>query len=245
MVIVPPGMDPDIFQISSDYSANQKNLLSKVEQWIQKDSSGRTDREAPDFRGKTSEEFFQALQDLGETYSQRVVDADLPSRWSNIQPNEPVIIYFGKFLKAKGVGELLALSPVLFDRVPKIRFMLIGFGTFRENIEGMLQAFRDGDVDKMEACAYAGEFVEKVDVRKFFRQLTEDELRRITVTGILDHDKLKEILPLASVCVVPSKLSEAFGMVAVEALSAGVLPICNYHSGMKDVVDLLLDGMPA
>ncbi|RMD50015.1 MAG: glycosyltransferase family 1 protein, partial [Ignavibacteria bacterium] len=57
------------------------------------------------------------------------------------------------------------------------------------------------------------------------------------------HQLLSYVLPLASVCVVPSKLSEAFGMVAVEAMSAGVLPICNYHSGMKDVVDVLLKEM--
>jgi glycosyltransferase involved in cell wall biosynthesis len=44
-------------------------------------------------------------------------------------------------------------------------------------------------------------------------------------------------LPLASLTIVPSKWPEAFGMVAVEAMAAGVLPLCNYHAGLRDVVD--------
>jgi len=51
------------------------------------------------------------------------------------------------------------------------------------------------------------------------------------------HDALRELLPLASICIVPSKWPEAFGMGAVEAMAAGVLPLCNYHSGLRDVVD--------
>ena len=49
--------------------------------------------------------------------------------------------------------------------------------------------------------------------------------------------ELSEILPLASLTIVPSKWREAFGMVAVEAMAAGALPLCNYHAGLCDVID--------
>ena len=49
---------------------------------------------------------------------------------------------------------------------------------------------------------------------------------------------------MASVSVVPSKWPEAFGMVAVEAMAAGVLPLCNYHAGLRDVVDEVANTMP-
>jgi glycosyltransferase involved in cell wall biosynthesis len=44
-------------------------------------------------------------------------------------------------------------------------------------------------------------------------------------------------LPLASLTIVPSKWPEAFGMVAVEAMAAGVLPLCNDHAGLRDVIE--------
>lgn len=48
---------------------------------------------------------------------------------------------------------------------------------------------------------------------------------------------MAEILPLCTICVVPSKAAEAFGMVTVESMAAGVLPICNNHSGLADVLN--------
>ena len=35
------------------------------------------------------------------------MDADLLERFPSILPSEPVIMYFGKFLNTKGVGEVL------------------------------------------------------------------------------------------------------------------------------------------
>jgi glycosyltransferase involved in cell wall biosynthesis len=64
------------------------------------------------------------------------------------------------------------------------------------------------------------------------------------ITGILDHETLSELLPLASLAVVPSKWPEAFGMVAVEAMASGVLPLCNYHAGLRDVVDEVAAASP-
>ncbi len=55
---------------------------------------------------------------------------------------------------------------------------------------------------------------------------------------------LRELLPLASLTLVPSKWPEAFGMVAVEAMAAGVLPLCNYHAGLRDVVTEVRNSAP-
>jgi glycosyltransferase involved in cell wall biosynthesis len=42
-------------------------------------------------------------------------------------------------------------------------------------------------------------------------------------------------VPLADAVVVPSVLPEAFGMVAAEAASCGVVPIVANHSGLAEV----------
>ena len=54
-------------------------------------------------------------------------------------------------------------------------------------------------------------------------------------TGAMDHEQLQRLVPLADAVVVPSVLPEAFGMVAAEAASCGVLPIVANHSGLAEV----------
>jgi glycosyltransferase involved in cell wall biosynthesis len=53
--------------------------------------------------------------------------------------------------------------------------------------------------------------------------------------GALEHRHLRYLLPLCDVAVVPSIFPEAFGMVAAEAASAGVLPVVSAHSGLAEV----------
>jgi glycosyltransferase involved in cell wall biosynthesis len=54
-------------------------------------------------------------------------------------------------------------------------------------------------------------------------------------TGPLEHRHLRHLLPLCDVAVVPSIFPEAFGMVAAEAASAGLLPVVSAHSGLAEV----------
>jgi glycosyltransferase involved in cell wall biosynthesis len=54
-------------------------------------------------------------------------------------------------------------------------------------------------------------------------------------TGALEHRHLIHLLPLCDVSVVPSIFPEAFGMVAAEAASAGVVPVVANHSGLAEV----------
>jgi len=59
--------------------------------------------------------------------------------------------------------------------------------------------------------------------------------KRVIFTGAMDHGHLHRLVPLADAVVVPSVLPEAFGMVAAEAASCGVVPIVANHSGLAEV----------
>ena len=243
MVIVPPGMDPDVFNLAESHEANQERFRAKVASFIE--SSGSKGRNASQIMlpPKDAGDMHAALTAVGDTYDQRSVDADLLERFPTIQPNEPVIVYFGKFLNTKGVGEVITIFPQVLQEVPNARLLLVGFGGFREHIEGMLKAMAENNVDDFIAYGKAGPadgapFLDpsEEELRAMFRPLTADQRARVTATGILKHEQLGELLPLASLCVVGSKAAEAFGMVTVEAMSAGVLPLSNDHSGLSDVL---------
>ena len=111
-------------------------------------------------------------------------------------------------------------------------------------MEQLLDAFCEGNLKKALKIGKAGNFISEINIKKHFMQISEEIRKRIIITGFLNHSLLSEILPMASVCLVPSKLSEAFGMVAVEAMSCGVIPICNNHSGLKDILGILKINCP-
>jgi len=64
---------------------------------------------------------------------------------------------------------------------------------------------------------------------------------RVVFTGAMDHAQLQALVPLAEAVVVPSVLPEAFGMVAAEAASCGVIPVVSDHSGLAEVAGGLGD----
>jgi glycosyltransferase involved in cell wall biosynthesis len=66
-------------------------------------------------------------------------------------------------------------------------------------------------------------------------ELEADAPERTIFTGAMDHEHLHLLVPLADAVVVPSVLPEAFGMVAAEAASCGVVPIVAGHSGLAEV----------
>ena len=235
--IVPPGMDPDIFALNDDFEKSHSQFLEKVRARIAKNPNGRRQHAVSAPNGASGNALHKTLTEHSDTYDQRATDADLLERWPHLQADEPVILYFGKFLDTKGAGELLVTVPTILARVPQARVIFVGFGSYREHLEGMLQALATGDLESFIAYARAGNFVEEMDFSKWFRRLSPEEMSRITVTGILDHDTLRELLPLARLSVVPSKWAEPFGMVAVEAMAAGVMPLINNHAGLRDVVN--------
>ncbi len=245
--IVPPGMDENVFRPAVNFKENEETFLKLLKERITDDPSGRNANKIPlqlvDSEASPSE-IHKKLLEVGKSYNQRRVDSDLLERWSPLKEDEPIIIYFGKFLDTKGVGELMLLTPAILERVPKARFFFVGFGSYREHLEQLLFALKRGDYFLAEKVAGAGDFVKEKRVLKQFRKLTVEESNRILITGILDHQLLSQLLPLASVSLMPSTFPEAFGMVAVESMAAGVFPLTNYHSGMMDVTDTLVASIP-
>lgn len=153
------------------------------------------------------------------------------------RPATPIVGYVGKFIPQKGVHNFLAslgLTTAGFE------VTIVGYGGFERELHALDENLRAGDLD--EALELARRTQGFDDVVRFLEgsEVGDAYARRaasvdVRWTGRLDHEPLSKELPRWEICVVPSVLAEAFGMVAAEAAACGVLPIVPAHSGIGEV----------
>ena len=149
-------------------------------------------------------------------------------------PTAPFTVGFvGGLIEQKGVHHLLAALP-LVER-SHLKVVIVGAGGFQRELEALWRAIKGGDRRALEGFSSSGGFV-----AAFAAEATGDYFRRaqsveVEFAGHLEHDPLAEVLPYFDVLAVPSVLPEAFGLVATEAASCGVLPIVPDHSGIGEV----------
>jgi glycosyltransferase involved in cell wall biosynthesis len=168
-----------------------------------------------------------------------------------------IVSYVGKLIVSKGVDLLLAAWPLVVDRVPDARLVVVGFGTYRDAMERFVEALRAGDVDALREIAARGRELEGGPpgelsyLSAFLDTAGERWLRaapaaaeRIHFTGRLEHDDLPLLLPGCEAQVMPSTFPESFGMVAAEAAACGALPLSANHSGMAEVTATLSPALP-
>jgi glycosyltransferase involved in cell wall biosynthesis len=168
-----------------------------------------------------------------------------------------IVSFVGKLIVSKGVDLLVAAWPLVAQRVPDARLVMVGFGTYREGVERLAHALRDGDLDEAREIARLGRELEGGPpgelrfLRSFldrvpdgYAEAAAHGLARIHFTGRLEHSDLPDLLPACEAQVVPSTWPEAFGMVAAEAASCGALPVSASHSGLAEVSRILAGALP-
>jgi glycosyltransferase involved in cell wall biosynthesis len=168
-----------------------------------------------------------------------------------------IVTFVGKLIVSKGLDLLLAAWPLVVARVPDARLLVVGFGTYRDALEGFVDALRRADVEAVREIAARGRELEggpagELRYLNAFLDTVDDEWLRaapaaaghIHFTGRLEHDDLPDLLPAAEAQVMPSTFPESFGMVAAEAAACGALPLSANHSGMAEVTATLSPALP-
>ena len=173
-----------------------------------------------------------------------------------------IVTYTGKLIVSKGVDLLLAAWPLVHDRVPEARLLVVGFGAFRGGLEALARGLGDGDLAAVRRLAERGReleggaasplrmliaFLDRLEADRAaesYARAARAAAATIGFTGRLEHADLAELLPACEVQVVPSTFPESFGMVAAEAAACGVLPISADHSGLAEVTRTLAGAVP-
>ncbi len=161
----------------------------------------------------------------------------------------PRVIFVGKLIVSKGADLLLAGWPLVHAANPGARLLMAGFGEYGEGLRRLVAALEAGDIDDAREVARLGRGLEGgadpeplailsaflANPPPGYLDAAVAAAGSVAFSGRLEHEEIAEVLPFAEALVMPSTFPEAFGMVAVEAASCGLLPVSAGHSGMHEV----------
>lgn len=209
-------------------------------------------------KDSTASQLIEYKDKLMEKGDQKCIDTDISDKLLGIDwENERIVLFYGKYLWTKGIHNIILSLPLVLKENPNTRLILVGYGTSRGYLEALVSALDSGDSEKLKYLVRnPHEFQSHVEqgteiYSKWLHDRLEDDqfskgymdmakgmiAKRVIFTGFMDHELLKDMIPCADVAIAPSIFPEAFGLVGVEALACGVLPLQTYHSGFKYVVD--------
>ena len=184
-------------------------------------------------------------------------DKDIVDKLGKIDfENEKIILYYGKYLWTKGVQLIIEAAPLVLQVHPDARFILVGYGSSRTYFEALIEALDTGKKHEyLTLLKHPETFDASIDASitqyhsvlikrlqdsrfadKYFAGAFNNIRSKVVLTGFLSHEQLKVLIACSDITVAPSIFSEAFGLVAVEALSAGIIPMQTNHSGFTEVI---------
>lgn len=198
------------------------------------------------------------LVDSNQEESSWKTDIDIINKISDIDfENEKIILYYGKYLWTKGIHVLIAAAPIIMQKCPNVRFVFVGYGSTREYFEAIINALNnnqkevfinllkhlddlDVQIDKESSKFFISllKQLEDTDFSNAYFSAAENIIKsKMIFTGFLNHNDLKTLIACSDITVAPSIFPEAFGLVAVESLASGVIPVQTNHSGFADVIE--------
>jgi len=256
---LPPGVNVEIFSNPVGYDSFRKEIekdcsSSKGMSSDIKEKLNRISCNTESLNGIKNE-----IASIRENYVYTDVDADLIEGLDKKfdLDGKVTITYLGKFIVSKGVHLFIMTLPYLFRKYgDELKIIIIGFGKLREALELLVYALKSNNRPLVNVLLKNLDYLENfnkdcgitTDIN-FFKPIIQNSifddymelanniiLDNIVFTGLLDHRTIPYIISKSSILVIPSIFPESFGLVCVEAMASGTIPIVSNHSGLKEVV---------
>ncbi len=125
--------------------------------------------------------------------------------------NDVIVVYSGRIMPDKGVLELIKGFNIAKKKCKKLKLLIVG--KKRDNSK---------------------------EINDYYNSLLVESNKYkndIIFSGFVSQDEIKYLYSLANIQVVPSLCNEAFGLIVVEGISAGLPLIVTNVGGIPEIVD--------
>ncbi len=155
----------------------------------------------------------------------------------------PTLAYVGRLSIDKGVLHLLGAVPRLAELVPGVRVVVVGDGVCTGVLQEVMSQLRAGRTEAVTRLVWSHADPSE---RTWAADLVESWRRDpppagtdfdVVFRGRLDERGVADTLADCDMVAVPSLVHEAFPLVVLEALAAGVPPMATDAGGLSAVLD--------
>jgi glycosyltransferase involved in cell wall biosynthesis len=203
-------------------------------------------------------------------YDGKAPDVDVEEKLQAVRwESDPTLLFVGRLISTKGIHGVVAALPLLLERIPDLRLLVVGHGPLREPLEALLWALEHGERGLVERIVAEGRTLEEspegegggtelTQAARFLAALrargaldayyaaARERVRRdrVVFTGYLTHRELRYLFPCCDAAVFPSVVKEAGPLVFLEALASGAFPLGTYFGGMRASIDSVAEALP-
>lgn len=156
-----------------------------------------------------------------------------------------IIVYAGRLMWTKGVQYAVSCLPRVLAHYPSVRLLIAGEGPAQAPLTELARLLGEGDEAAARALAAKSD---ELRAPPEFGELVPAAVPHVGplplhFLGHLKSAQLGRLFAAADVSLAPSVFPEAVGLVTIEALSAGALPLASFHSGLAPIVDVVADAL--
>jgi glycosyltransferase involved in cell wall biosynthesis len=138
------------------------------------------------------------------------VDKITIRRMYGVTEEDYLILYVGRLEPVKGIDYIIKSAPIILEKYPKSKFIVVGEGGFKDKLVKMAQS--NGSKDSI-----------------FF-------------TGFLKDKALDRLILSSDIFTIPS-IYEPFGIVALEAMAAGIPIVASNVGGLSEILNNEYNGI--
>ena len=167
-----------------------------------------------------------------------------------LRPDDDILAFAGRLMWTKGIQHAVAALPLIAQRRPSVRLLVAGDGPGRGPLERLAAHLSAGDGTGARGLALQEhelrtlpEFGPVVAERVGHEPVGHAGNLQVAFLGHVTPAQLGRVFAVADVSLAPSVFPESLGLVTMEALSAGALPVASYHSGLMSVLDVVADSL--
>ena len=217
---------------------------------------GKTRDQEEELRRRILAGDLESVRAYRDAYDQGRPDAHVAEKLASIPwERGKILFYAGALTAGKGVQSLVGAMPSILAREPEAHLLIVGSGAYREVLEAFLFVLAKKKEDLARTLILRGFDLEETALQGPWADLAawvsdpvgekeifsagERLMGHVHFLGRMDHSLLGRLFPCADLALFPSLLPEAYPLVLMESLSAGVLPLATDFSGFKEGLDEL------
>ncbi|TXH43107.1 MAG: glycosyltransferase [Actinobacteria bacterium] len=250
--VVGVGVDVSLFApvAPADRSASVQSFAAT------EPGGGKTQGLSAELGARLDDGELAAVLDYREAYAHELPDDDVAQRMTSLPWGRGrMALFVGALTVGKGLQSVIAAWPRVLQQVPDAHLVIVGSGSYREVLEGLVHAIAAGDAKLLDALVESGNDLDGthasgpwLDVEAYLATPAgraaalgagPEFAHHIHFTGRLDHSRLDKLFPCADLAIFPSVLPEAYPLVLMESMASGVLPAASDLTGLGEGLDLL------